>query len=381
MSDNPLIFISYATPDRDRVLSYYDALHAKGYDVWMDCRRIKPGQNWDFEIKRALNRAVLILLFISKTSVERRGYVQREINITTDKATEKLIDDIYRIPILLDDDALIPEQLKAIQIVHASDSDCHELIEDAIRHQLERLGASVAEAQVRSSVRWSSTTYRETWDGLPGYESEFQLLKFSSEQYPRVSEVTDIIKGYLLSSVMDTRYTKFSQDSERYDFGQERYLRSNTWEAFAGEPKISGRMLSLRYSIHYFSCGAAHPNSGFETFCFLLDPLVRITSLQSMFDDDAGSLEVIRNLLRKQLLEPVNTGLEGDAANLEKEWVFSGTEGWESFRAFIFDEDGLEVLFAPYQVACYAAGPQFAKIPYEEFKHLLSRTYANALQQ
>jgi TIR domain/Protein of unknown function (DUF3298) len=381
MSDNPLIFISYATPDRDRVLPYYDALSARGYDVWMDCRRLKAGQNWDFEIKLALDRAALIVVFVSKNSVDRRGYVQREIKIALAKAAEKLIDDIYLIPILLDDDATIPEQIKSIHIVRASDSDSSEQIEDAVRHQLERLGANVAEAQVRSSVRWSSTTYRDSWDGLPGYDSEFQLLDFSSEQYPRVSEVTDVIKGSMLLSMMDARFAKFSQDTEQYDFGQERYLRSNTWGAFAGEPKFAGRLLSIRYSVHCFHCGAAHPNSDFETYCFLLDPLVRITNLQSMFEDEAASLEVIRSFLRQRLLLPSNRGLEEEPADLEKEWVFSGTENWDSFRAFVFDEDGLEVSFAPYQVACYVAGPQFAKIPYKEFKHLLTRTYVNALQQ
>src|SRR5258705_8000171 len=138
MSDNELIFISYASPDREHVVPYYDALRARGYDVWMDFRRLKPGQNWDFEIKRALNRATLIIVFVSKNSVDRRGYVQREIKIALDKAMEKLAGDIYLIPVLLDGDATIPDELKQIHIVHASDPDCTEKIEDAIRHQLQQ---------------------------------------------------------------------------------------------------------------------------------------------------------------------------------------------------------------------------------------------------
>jgi hypothetical protein len=377
MSENPLIFISYASPDRDRVLPYYDALNAKGYDVWMDCRRLKAGQNWDFEIKRALNRAALITVFISINSIDRRGYVQREIKIALDKAAEKLVDDIYLIPILLDDEATVPDELKRIHVVRASDSDCNNQIEDAIRHQLEQLGANVAEAQGRSSIRWSSTRYRDIWDGLPGYECEFQVLNFSSDQYPQVSEVTDIIKGSLLSCAMESRFAKFTQDTEQYDFGQERYMRSNTWDAFAGEPKIAGKLLSIRYSISWYSCGAAHPNSGFETYCFLLDPLVRITRLSAMFTDETESLELIKKLVRQDLLTPSDNA--DDLSNLEENTVLGGTEDWDCFRSFVFDEDGLEILFPPYQVACYAAGPQFTKLPYKEFVHLLSRPYKNAL--
>jgi len=49
-----LIFISYATPDQERVLPFFEWLEKEGFDVWVDCRRLKPGQNWSFEIQRAL---------------------------------------------------------------------------------------------------------------------------------------------------------------------------------------------------------------------------------------------------------------------------------------------------------------------------------------
>jgi len=378
MPDNPLIFISYATPDRDRVVPYHDALSAKGYDVWIDYRRIKAGQIWDFEIKRALDKATLILIFISTKSIDRRGYVQREIKIALDKAAEKLADDIYVIPILLDDDAEIPEQIKHLQAVRASDSDKDDRIEDAIRHQLEKLGENVAEAQERLSVRWSSTHYRDAWDGLPGYECEFQVLNFSSDQYPQVSEITDIIKGSLVSDAMELRFTKFNQDTESYDFGQERYSRTNTWEAFAGEPKIAGRIISIVYRIGWYFCGAAHPNSGFRTFCFLLDPLVRIARLSTMFADEQKSLETLKALVRRQLLAPKD---DDEGLSQQEETVLSGTEEWDSFGSFAFDEEGMEIMFAPYQVASYANGPQFVRLPYKDFAHLLLPLYKNALGQ
>jgi TIR domain len=51
------VFLSYATPDRERVLPYYDWLKQSGLDVWIDCRSIRSGQNWDFEINRALDKS------------------------------------------------------------------------------------------------------------------------------------------------------------------------------------------------------------------------------------------------------------------------------------------------------------------------------------
>ena len=90
----------------------------------MDSKRLKVGQNWDFEIRRELDKAAIIVVFISNNSVDRRGYVQREIKLALSKADEKLPTDIYIIPILLDDDAQIPEQIKHIHCVRASDLNC-----------------------------------------------------------------------------------------------------------------------------------------------------------------------------------------------------------------------------------------------------------------
>jgi TIR domain len=74
----PLIFISYTRNDKGGVLPFFDGLRNKGYNVWMD-HLLKGGQNWDFEIKRALNKAAIIVVFLSATSIVKRGYVQREI--------------------------------------------------------------------------------------------------------------------------------------------------------------------------------------------------------------------------------------------------------------------------------------------------------------
>ena len=95
MSDEPLIFLSYASQDRDRVLPFYDHLKSAGLNVWMDKHDLKGGQNWDLEIKKALQRATIIAAFLSEQSVNKRGYVQREIKIALDQAQTKLDDDIY----------------------------------------------------------------------------------------------------------------------------------------------------------------------------------------------------------------------------------------------------------------------------------------------
>lgn len=360
-TDPPLIFISYATPDRDRVLPFFDHLTSHGFNVWIDVRCLKPGQNWDFEIKRALNKASLILIFISNNSYDRRGYVQRELRLALDKLNEKLIDDIYVIPVLLDDDAPVPEQIKSIHFTRANHSDCNAEIEDAIRHQLTRLGANIEETQTKSSVRWTSSIYRDTWNGAPGYEAEFQLLHFSSSDYPKISEITDVVRGILTSEVMSERLVMLNIPSEylNFNFGQEKWRRINTYEARCGKPIIVGKVINLQYNIYTYGAGGAHPCLMYKTFCYLIEPVVPIKSLEQIFTKSERAFSEIQTLVRRQLLEHKI----GDEL-VEAEWVLNGTTSWKDFSSFVFDETGIVVLFHPYQVAAHAAGSLSAKLEY-----------------
>lgn len=188
------VFISYASPDRDRVLPYFDWLDKKGFNTWMDCRRLKPGQNWDFEIKRALDKATFVLIFISKLSYDRRGYIQREIKAALDKLTEKLIDDIYIVPVLLDDDAKIPEQLSKIQYISANDSQCLELIADALQHQLESLGIERLEIQEKERVYWNSRIKKEEWNGFQDTRLNYNFLNLDQTFFLMLKKSESILK-------------------------------------------------------------------------------------------------------------------------------------------------------------------------------------------
>jgi hypothetical protein len=372
-----LVFLSYAKPDQDRVLEFADALSANGLNVWIDCKELKAGHNWDFEIKRALTHASLIVVFLSENSVDRRGYVQREIKIALDKYEEKLVSDIYIIPVLLDDNAIVPEALKGIQWVRASDANCMQELEASIRHQLQKLGLSVAQAQNLSNVRWTKTSHRDRWEGLPGYRSEFQLLRFSSDEYPHASEMTDIIRGELLSEMMTERSIKFDQDTSLFNFGQERFARTNSWDAYAGDPLIVGKIISIRYTISLYGAGAAHPNHYIRTFCFVLDPMLPIKRIQHIFTDEERAFEIIKECVRDELRKKNFSDDDSEPIRLDEDGIVNGTMEWNDFRAFVFDEHSIEFAFDA--MAAYVFGTQYAKVAYRSLADLMKPEYRSAI--
>ncbi len=362
---NPQVFISYANADQQRVIPFFDSLDKDGFNVWLDCKKLKPGQSWDFEIRRALDKSSLVIAFLSETSIGRRGYVQRELKVALDKLNEKLIDDIYIIPILLDENLAIPEQLKGIQCISAAKSDCLKQVKEALTYQLGRLGLETQRVQHEEEVSWSYRILREEWDGLPGYEIELQFIEVQSSKYDNIDEIGTYIKGNLLKSLFSARSNKLDQVPEIYNYGQDKFRRTNTFDAHCSEPSIVGKILTVQYAIHWYGAGAAHGNMHFATYSFVMDPLCHITELCVIFKSDNEAFSIIQKFVR-QALKNLRLG-ENNEYDLDPGCVDRGTEAWSDFSSFIPKEQGIEFLFAPYHVAAYACGPQFALVPYVEF--------------
>lgn len=379
-NDAQQIFISYASPDKNRVIPFYDALKNKGFNVWMDCQCLLPGQNWDFEIKRSFTKSNFVLAFISSNSINRRGYVQRELKLALDKLTEKLIDDIYIIPVLLDDNLQLPDELTSIQAIHASDLNSHEKIASSINHQLDRFGVKTEKIQQQSDIHWSFKKRKESWDGLPGYEVELELINFQSDKYDNISDISEFINGNLIQSLFNYRADKLIQSPEFFNYGQNKYIRTNTYDAYCNEPKIKGKIVTVQYAINWYGAGAAHPNHFFSTFSFALEPLFKISALSDIFTNPDTALNEFQAEVKHQLYQMRLGDDSEEKFSLDPEWVDRGTDSWEAFEAYIFGEEGIEILFAPYQVAAYACGPQFAKVNYAKIVKLIRAEYKSLLE-
>lgn len=373
--DEQLVFISYTSGDRDRVEPIADALMASGIDAWMDVRRLKAGQNWDFEIRRALDKAAVIVVFISDKSVTKRGYVQREIRLALEKAEEKLVDDIYLIPVLLDENVTVPDLIKDLQFIRHKDEAFQEKLLDAVKHQMERIGLAIEVAQNESEISWQFYSHREFRDGIPGCEADFRLPRMNSQKHPMVSQIGDIVRGELLVELADLRFQTLLPEPDRFNFGQDKFSRIHTLDATPQTPKVRGRILSLAYWLHSYYARAAHPNHDVKTYCFLVDPLCRIRSLEMIFDDQAKALEVIQHEARSELIATLGEAGE----EVDEEWVERGTKEWSDFHAFTFEEKGIELLFPPYQIASYAEGSHTALLTYEKIADLVSPIFKSAL--
>jgi TIR domain/Protein of unknown function (DUF3298) len=379
------IFLSYASPDRHRVTPFYEDLISKGFNVWMDSQNLKPGQNWQFEIELALTKAAFVVIFISQNSYDRRGFCQREIKLALEKMSEKLIDDIYIIPVLLDDEIHLPPELKNIQSIRASDPNCKQGIASALEHQLNRLDMKRLRIQKRGEILWTKRKINESVDGTPGYLVELELIELSSNRYRNIYECTDYIKGWLISELFSIRKTWWTSiQGESFNEQTNKYIRTDSYHAICGEPKICGKVLSVQYTIHWYGTGAAHGNTYFKTYCVVLEPLSHVECPSEMFTNIAQAFNLLQLEVRKHLYQAL-TSVSPSATDQDddyvaaKQWVDQGTTDWTNFRSFVLDDQGMTFLFPPYQVTCYAAGSQSATVSLEILIPMFNDRFRDAL--
>ena len=101
--DRPRIFVAYAAEDAKLADQIFAGLQDRGYSPWLDRRKLMPGQNWPRRIQEAIEGADFFIGCFSRNSVNKRGGFQSEIRYALDCATRVPLDDVFLIPVRLDD--------------------------------------------------------------------------------------------------------------------------------------------------------------------------------------------------------------------------------------------------------------------------------------
>ena len=111
------VFLCHAKEDKPTVRELYRQLTAEGWlDVWLDAEKLLPGQEWDIEIEKAVEQADVVLVCLSTHSVDKEGYVQKELRFVLNIADEKPEGTIFVVPLRLDD-CQVPRRIRAWQYV------------------------------------------------------------------------------------------------------------------------------------------------------------------------------------------------------------------------------------------------------------------------
>jgi TIR domain len=114
---SPKVFISYAREDILTARKLHAVLRAGGAQPWLDELDLLPGQRWKEAISAAIKESRYFIILISKHSVEKRGFVNREIRLGLEILDEFPESQIYLIPARIDNVMPHFEKLRNLHFV------------------------------------------------------------------------------------------------------------------------------------------------------------------------------------------------------------------------------------------------------------------------
>jgi TIR domain/SIR2-like domain len=122
------IFISYVREDADAARQLGDAIGQLGGDVWLDERRLQPGDRWEGEILGAIRRGIRLFVPVISRNTEAReeGYVFREWAEAVERA-RGIPSRRFIVPVVADPDydgnpgryRQVPEPFRELHFGHA----------------------------------------------------------------------------------------------------------------------------------------------------------------------------------------------------------------------------------------------------------------------
>ena len=116
------VFLAHASEDKTLVRALYTKLANRGFQPWLDEIDLLPGQNWQIEIPKAIRSSEIFIACLSRRSVSKQGYIQREFRFALNAYAEKPPDSIYLIPLRFDDceipDIQLPQLGVSLRSIH-----------------------------------------------------------------------------------------------------------------------------------------------------------------------------------------------------------------------------------------------------------------------
>lgn len=224
------VFISYAREDYDAAKRLYDFLIAQGEEPWLDKEAILPGQPWEPTLLSAIRESHFFLALLSTNSVEKRGYVQKELRVGLSILDQVPDTQIFLIPIRLDDCEPTHDRLRELQWV-----DLFPDWEEGLR----RLSKVFSFPPIQVTVPSVSNTKWRVTQSLKSKQWDFFLREGGVLEYEKsgrqFSTATWMQSGDILYIEINRKYSQYKGviKGNRIEEGEAQNIAGSewTWEA------------------------------------------------------------------------------------------------------------------------------------------------------
>jgi len=134
LSQQLRIFLLYAHSDQEVVRRLYQRLGKDGASVWLDEKRILPGQDWEYEIRKAIHGSDMIIVCLSRQFIKQGGYRHQELKIALERAKSLPESEIFLVPARLEK-CDMPKSLRRWQRVDLFEMNGYGKLLSALKKQ------------------------------------------------------------------------------------------------------------------------------------------------------------------------------------------------------------------------------------------------------
>jgi hypothetical protein len=217
-ANRPLrVFLCHSSNDKPAVRELYQKLRAEPWiQPWLDEEELYPGQDWNMEIEKAVEAADAIIVCLSKGSITKEGYVQREIRIALDYADYKPEGTLFIIPVRLEECAP-PKRLARWQYA--------DYFEGQMGRGFERLRTSLEKCANSINLKYSSESDTPDTGGKIGMKKKTQS---AAPNQPDVSggNIQIIVNGDVINSNLSAGNSNDTRISQMAPLNSPKFISS-----------------------------------------------------------------------------------------------------------------------------------------------------------
>ena len=140
------LFLAHSTGDKPAVRELYRRLRSDGFEPWLDEEQILPGQEWTRAIDRAIRDTDVIIVCLSRDSLNKRGFLHREITFALEAADEQPEGAVFIIPLKLEE-CDVPETLRRWQWVNLFEKAGYERLVRALTFRATTVSKNILTVQ------------------------------------------------------------------------------------------------------------------------------------------------------------------------------------------------------------------------------------------
>ena len=232
-TNRPLrVFLCHSSADKPAVRELYQKLRNETWlEPWLDEEELYPGQDWEIEIEKAVESSDVVLVCLSNGSINKRGFVQKELRFALDVALEMPEETIFIVPLRLEE-CTPPRSLRDWQYA--------DYFEDHRDRALERLLVSLKRRA--ESLGYDTKTNRTKQETLINIEKDDDaillkkaILIIQGEKFASVSRLQRLLHvGY-------TRVTHLLDKLEKLGIVGPPQGSLEEREVFVGEKYLEGK--------------------------------------------------------------------------------------------------------------------------------------------